>query len=577
MAKTVKVVYDAGTLKTKITVDGKEFDTSRINGKEIEDWAYPFMMRKVKWNGFYDEMVEALGGDKEFNLVFEGSEDALAELKESWEEAPVTIVSGENNGNIVIIDYDEDNLKTSITINGKSFDTSRINGKEIDDWIYPFMMRKVKWDGIFEELAKVIGSDEYTVQFVGSDENFKKLSEDKPSSVSVELRETISVNDNKNDESYEMEDTAFELYNDGKYEEAFEIRKKAAEMGNVVSISNLGEHYRLGNGVEQDYKKALEYYKKAADMGNAWSLNKVGFMYNNGYGCEMNESKAFEYFMKAAEQNEPEAQYWVGMCYKNSWGVDEDLSRSAEWFEKSSNNKYLPGMREFGLCLYNGFGGTVGKDCDIDTLKDLAELLWMDAAEEGDIPSLNYLGEYELETGHYDDAFKNLKAAYESGYKEAASNLALCYECGYGTDKNYKKAVQILEENVAENPVYYVQLGKIFHPMMAEYHNYAVAAQYFQKAVDNEFVEGYYLLGLYYANGWGVVKNKERAKELLKVAMENGHEDAAEEYNSIIKTEGYIDTAKKIGKGALSVLGTLASAYIGSAGNSSYYDDDDEY
>ena len=38
------------------------------------------MIRKVRWNGFYDEMVEALGGDKEFNIVFEGSEDALAEL-----------------------------------------------------------------------------------------------------------------------------------------------------------------------------------------------------------------------------------------------------------------------------------------------------------------------------------------------------------------------------------------------------------------------------------------------------------------------------------------------------------------
>lgn len=185
MAKTVKVLYNADTLETEITVDGREFDTSRINGKEIEDWAYPFMIRKVRWNGFYDEMVEALGGDKEFNLVFEGSEDSLAELKEALEDAPVTIISDEDNENIVVIEYDEDSLTTSITINGQAFDTSRIDGKEIADWIYPFIIRKVKWDGIFDEISKVIGSDEYTVQFSGSNSAMRELMEECPETVSI--------------------------------------------------------------------------------------------------------------------------------------------------------------------------------------------------------------------------------------------------------------------------------------------------------------------------------------------------------------------------------------------------------
>lgn len=83
MSKTVKVTYNSETLMTEITVDGQSFDTSRINGKEIADWAYPFMMRKIKWNGFYDEMVEALGGEKSFDLIFDGSEDDLNELKEA--------------------------------------------------------------------------------------------------------------------------------------------------------------------------------------------------------------------------------------------------------------------------------------------------------------------------------------------------------------------------------------------------------------------------------------------------------------------------------------------------------------
>lgn len=184
MSKTVKVTYNADTLETTIVVDGKEFDTSRIIGKEIADWAYPFMIRRVRWDGFYDEMVQALGGQKAFDLVFEGSEEALAELKEAWDDAPINVVSGEQ-GNIIIIMYDADALTTEITVNGQTFDTTRINGKEIEDWVYPFMMRKVKWDGIFDKLKSVLGTDEYDIQFSGTRDAMKVLMEECPETVSI--------------------------------------------------------------------------------------------------------------------------------------------------------------------------------------------------------------------------------------------------------------------------------------------------------------------------------------------------------------------------------------------------------
>lgn len=184
MSKTVKVTYNADTLETTIVVDGKNFDTSRINGKEIADWAYPFMVRKVRWDGFYDEMVNALGGEKAFDLVFEGAEEALAELKEAWEDAPVNVVSGEQ-GNTVSIAYDADARTTEITVNGQPFDTSRINGKEIEDWVYPFMMRKVKWDGIFDELKAALGTEEYEILFSGTRAAMKVLMEECPETVAI--------------------------------------------------------------------------------------------------------------------------------------------------------------------------------------------------------------------------------------------------------------------------------------------------------------------------------------------------------------------------------------------------------
>ena len=173
MGRTVKVVYHADTLQTEITVDGEPFDTSRINGKEIDVWAYPFMLRKIKWNGFYEEMVEALNGEKEFDLIFEGSEKALAELKEAWEDAPISIITQENLP-LVKITYNENPLITEILIDGKVFDTSKIKDMEIEDWVYPFLVKKIKWNGIFDELAQAVGSESYVIQFVG-DTQFGEL------------------------------------------------------------------------------------------------------------------------------------------------------------------------------------------------------------------------------------------------------------------------------------------------------------------------------------------------------------------------------------------------------------------
>ncbi len=182
--KTVKVTYNTQTLETTISIDGKSFDTSRINGREIADWAYPFMMRKVSWNGFYEEMVQALNGEKSFDLMFDGSDTAFTELQEALVDVPVNIIT-ENEKDVVIITYDETTLTTQVIINGKSFDTSRINGREIADWIYPFIVRKIKWDGIFKELELVIGSPKYSIEFSGSNSALNELKENCPETVKL--------------------------------------------------------------------------------------------------------------------------------------------------------------------------------------------------------------------------------------------------------------------------------------------------------------------------------------------------------------------------------------------------------
>lgn len=572
MSKIVKVEYDATKPETKITADGNEFDTSRIRGKEIEDWAYPFMLRKVTWDGFYDEMVKALDGEKQFDLVFSGSEEALAELKEALGDAPVTIKQeAEDSGSVVVIEYDEKSLSTDITVNGEPFDTSRIKGREIEDWVYPFMMRKVKWNGIFEELSEVAG-ETYTIRFRGSDESLKELKEDCPENVTVisdngkaKLSLRKASDTDWSEEAEDLERQAKEAYNNKDFEKAFELRLKASEMGNINSTVELGCQYEDGLGTEQNDSKAFECYKKAADKGNLEAYGNLGDMYLDGRGCKEDDKKAFEYFMKAAEQNDAWGQYNVGQCYENGWGVQKNSYKAYEYYVESADNNCGAACEDVGRFLDNGIG------CEQD--KDAAIKMWAKGDSLGDGNCAGWLGLKYHAMEDYDNEYKMFYKAYEAdAYEWCTYRLALCYELGWGVQKDDRIAIQLFEEAAEEMPDGYDRIGMIYLNQC----NYAFAVKYFRKAIDKGVTGGYTSLGLCYANGYGVVKDREKAKELLQVAIDQGDEEATTYYNDIIKKEGYIDTAKSIGKGILNVLGTFGGAFGNAYMNTNINDDDDD-
>lgn len=552
MSKIVKVEYDATKPETKITADGKEFDTSRIKGKEIEDWAYPFMVRKVTWDGFYDEMVKALDGEKQFDLVFSGSEEALAELKEALGDAPVTIKQeAEDSGSVVVIEYDEKSLSTDITVNGEPFDTSRIKGREIEDWVYPFMMRKVKWNGIFEELSEVAG-ETYTIRFRGSDESLKELKEDCPENVTVisdngkaKLSLRKASDTDWSEEAEDLERQATEAYNNKDFEKAFELRLKASEMGNINSTVELGCQYEDGLGTEQNDSKAFECYKKAADKGNLEAYGNLGDMYLDGRGCKEDDKKAFEYFMKAAEQNDAWGQYNVGQCYENGWGVQKNSYKAYEYYVESADNNCGAACEDVGRFLDNGIG------CEQD--KDAAIKMWAKGDSLGDGNCAGWLGLKYHAMEDYDNEYKMFYKAYEADADEWCTyRLALCYELGWGVQKDDRIAIQLFEAAAEKMPDGYDRIGMIYFNQ----NNYAFAVKYFRKAIDKGVTGGYTSLGLCYANGYGVVKDREKAKELLQVAIDQGDKEAAEIYNDIITKEGYIDMAKKAGKGLLELFMT---------------------
>ena len=503
---TVEVIYDKNTLETLIAVNGKSFDTSRINGKEIADWAYPFMMRKICWNGFYEEMVQALGGQKAFDLVFEGSEEALIELREAWKDAPVNIISKSSVGNVVTITYNENNLKTAITVNGQPFDTSRINGKEIADWVYPFMMRKVKWDGIFEELAKAVGSQEYAIRFSGSNVAMDELIEACPESVSIQKDKEHKTNSVTNNSNVLQEERILDILTRFAYymvesttagnedldtlilnelsEEDTDIIMKLVEAGNPVV-----EFFASFN--TEDDEPDIVMLEKSAKKGFAPSEFLYAIFIISSEDYDTDYTLIAEYLNEST--NDPVIKKAFSDCVSDIEDVANELDKKERYEESFALRKAIEKYNNRISISNIGWHYHYGKGVKQDYVK--AFEWYKKAAEQGDAWAQNKIG-WLYQNGYgviqdYAKAFEWYKKAAEQGNADAQGNLGFFYYNGYGVVQNYAKAFE-----------------------------------WYKKAAEQGNAWAQNKLGWLYQNGYGVTQDYAKAFEWYKKAAEQGNADA---------------------------------------------------
>jgi uncharacterized protein len=83
--------------------------------------------------------------------------------------------------------------------------------------------------------------------------------------------------------------------------------RKAAEQGNAIAQYNLGDMYRVGEGVSADNSAAAIWYRKAAEQGYARAQNNLGVMYDNGEGVGQDDISAYIWFSLAAANGFKEA------------------------------------------------------------------------------------------------------------------------------------------------------------------------------------------------------------------------------------------------------------------------------
>ena len=65
--------------------------------------------------------------------------------------------------------------------------------------------------------------------------------------------------------------------------------------------------YAQGHGVEKDLVAAMAYYRQAADLGDALSMANIGYCYETGQGVEVNMEEALRWYRMAAAYGDSHA------------------------------------------------------------------------------------------------------------------------------------------------------------------------------------------------------------------------------------------------------------------------------
>ena len=122
-------------------------------------------------------------------------------------------------------------------------------------------------------------------------------------------------------------------YRAGDYAAAHAEWLPLAREGTAAAQRNVGQLYRLGQGVPRDAAVAANWYRLAAEQGLARAQSNLAAMYLQGDGVEKNPAIAAEWFRRAAAQGHALSQFNLGLMYETGFGLGVSLVKARSWYE----------------------------------------------------------------------------------------------------------------------------------------------------------------------------------------------------------------------------------------------------
>lgn len=357
-----------------------------------------------------------------------------------------------------------------------------------------------------------------------------------------------------------------------------------ANRGDPFAQHELGIRFLIGQGFPADTVKAVYWIRKAVDQNLPSARYNYGILLYNGIGVPWNPFEAYLNFKSASEAGLPEAQFAYGILLTDNLTVNRNLNEAYKMFNKSAKAGYPPakdalkqfekmnfipvnenGTKENGTIVQDETTKIINPHFDLDfydfeksenekdneqyindllnkNSKELKRMFGLDDFNENlgikDTTGLGILL-FAAENGSPEALFI-IGKGFERGIlmKEnlisAASNYLRAYRLGsFKAGENLFRLLQdekfsnLLKERIkaGDSESMYVWAG-----MAALGYNNQItekqALDFLRTAVAKKHIPSMIELGLLYSSGSLVEKNREKAVEYWKMAMEMGSKEA---------------------------------------------------
>jgi serine/threonine protein kinase len=232
-----------------------------------------------------------------------------------------------------------------------------------------------------------------------------------------------------------------------------------------------------------DYAAAFSHWEEAAELGNEEAMMALADYYYYGHGMAKDLEMAIYWYEKVAQNDNTTAMYNLGICYMQDSDI-RDYDKSVEWMTKAAEHGHLNAQYTLGrLYLYS----------------------------DGTIVAMNP-----------NKGIEWLSKAHDNGHNKAAYEIAI-YLDGSGEKESavewFKRGAMIgnIDAQHALGVYYFNGEGglKVDHE---------TAASWYQRAANNGHEGAILKLADCYDNGWGVEKDRNRAKELRASLEETSNE-----------------------------------------------------
>lgn len=234
----------------------------------------------------------------------------------------------------------------------------------------------------------------------------------------------------------DMMDECFDL------EKSFYWYKEAAKQGCVEAMLMVGKMC-LENGMDDEDEFGNEWIEKAAALGDLSAIFELGVRHMAGCGYKEDSEEGMRLYLKAAEGGLQEAyreltlKYYRGIENYKGQVLYKDYNEARRFgmLAVQDESDHVA-QYHYATVLLNAFGDYAG-----------AEQWYSRAAKSGfRAPKIKLARMYIDQKKHLEEAFSTLhsianeKYAYESDKGEAQFWLAVCYENGYGCKKDKQTA-----------------------------------------------------------------------------------------------------------------------------------------